>query len=93
MLIGVAPLLGGLMLCGVFVKSCIDLRDPANSESGDSWLGIGPPLVIGIGFLLLGVVLMLWWRFAGDREFFRRRPEVVDPAALAASRRQRPGGR
>ena len=28
--------------------------------------------------MLLGVVLMLWWRCAGHREFFRRRPEVVD---------------
>ena len=27
--------------------------------------------------MLLGVVLMLWWKWAGHREFFRRRPEVV----------------
>ncbi|UGS36271.1 APC family permease [Capillimicrobium parvum] len=86
-LIGVAPLLGAAILTAVFVKSCIDLADPANSESGDSWLGIGPPLIIGIGFLVLGVVLMLWWRF-GHVEFFRRKPEVVDPAVAAAA----PGG-
>jgi len=87
-LIGIAPLLGGLALAFVFVKSCIDLADPANSESGDSWFGIGPPLLIGVGFLLLGVVLMLWWRLAGHVEFFRRRPEVVDPEVAAAA----PGG-
>ena len=81
------PLLGAAILTAVFVKSCIDLADPANSESGDSWLGIGPPLIIGIGFLVLGVVLMLWWRF-GHVEFFRRKPEVVDPAVAAAA----PGG-
>ena len=48
-LVGVAPVLGGLILTGVFVKSIVDLADPANSESGDSWFGLGPPLVIGVG--------------------------------------------
>jgi amino acid transporter len=84
-MIGVLPALGGLMLLGILVKSCIDLSDPANSESGDSWLGLGPPLVIGIGSMLLGVLLMLWWRATGHREFFKRRPEVVSPAELAST--------
>jgi amino acid transporter len=85
-LIGVAPLLGGVMLAAIFVKSVIDLSDPANSESGDSWLGLGPPLVIGIFFLIMGVVLMLWWRFTGGRDFFRRRLETVDPAIASGAR-------
>jgi amino acid transporter len=76
-MMGLAPLLGALILTGVFVKSVLDLADPANSESGDSWLGLGPPLVIGIGFLLMGLVMMLWWRFAGDREFFRHKAETA----------------
>jgi amino acid transporter len=84
LLIGVGPTLGGLMLTFVFVKSCIDLSKPENSESGDSWFGLGPPLVIGIAFAILGVVLMLIWRFTGDgSQFFRRKPEVVDPAHVA----------
>jgi hypothetical protein len=81
-MIGVLPLLGGLMLFGILVKSCIDLSKPENSESGKSWLGLGPPLVIGIGSLLLGVALMLWW-YAGHKDFFRRKPEVVSPQVLA----------
>ena len=81
-LIGVGPTVGGLMLAGIFVKSCYDLSKPANSESGDSWFGLGPPLVIGVGFLLLGVVLMLiWWRF-GHPRFFERKPEVADPSLI-----------
>jgi hypothetical protein len=52
--VGVAPVLGGLILFGLFGKSIYDFTDPANSESGDSWLGVGPPLIIGVGFLLLG---------------------------------------
>jgi amino acid transporter len=80
-LIGVGPTVGGLMLAGIFAKSCYDLSKPENSESGNSWFGLGPPLVIGAGFLLLGVVLMLYWRFAHPR-FFERKPEVADPALL-----------
>jgi amino acid transporter len=83
-LIGVAPTLGGLILAYVFVKSIIDLSKPENSESGDSWFGLGPPLVIGIFFLVLGIVLMLIWRFSpGGRDFFRRKPETADPSLVA----------
>ena len=35
--------------------------------------------MIGLGFLLLGVVLMLIWR-SGHPQFFKRRPEVADPS-------------
>ena len=86
LLIGVAPLLGGLILLAIFVKSVIDYADPANSESGDSWFGLGPPLVIGIFFLIMGIVLMSWWRFTAGREFWRRRPEVVDPAVASGQK-------
>jgi amino acid transporter len=81
-MMGLAPLLGGLILAWVFIRSCIDLADPENSESGDSWFGLGPPLVIGVGFLLFGAVLMLLqWR--ASPEFFRRKPEVVGPDGTA----------
>jgi amino acid transporter len=81
-LAGVAPVLGGTILAYVFVKSVIDLSHPENSESGDSWLGLGPPLVIGIGFLAMGVVLMVLWRLNGHGEFFRRGRKTADPAIL-----------
>jgi amino acid transporter len=83
-MIGVLPLLGGLMLLGILIKSCYDLSKPENSESGDSWLGVGPPLLIGAASLVLGIALMLWW-YAGNKEFFRRKPEVVSPEVLAAA--------
>jgi amino acid transporter len=73
----VAPALGGVILTWVLVKSIVDLSKPANSESGDSWFGLGPPLVIGIGFMALGVVLMLWWS-RGHRTFFRQKVQVFD---------------
>ena len=83
-MVGLAPLLGGLILAWVFIKSCIDLANPENSESGDSWFGLGPPLVIGVGFLLFGVVLMFLQQRA-QPEFFRRKPEVVGPDGTAIS--------
>jgi amino acid transporter len=83
-MVGLAPLLGGLILAWVFIKSCIDLADPENSESGDSWFGLGPPLVIGLGFLLFGVVLMLLQQRANPA-FFRSRPEVVGPDGTAVT--------
>ena len=91
--VGVAPLIGGARCCcGCSTKSCVDLSKPENSESGDSWLGVGPPLVIGLGFLLLGVVLMLLWTPAGTREFFRRKRETADPGSLEAPPPAAPGG-
>lgn len=71
-----APAAGGAILTWVLVRSVIDLADPASSESGDAWLGVGPPLVIGLACMLLGVVLMLAWS-RREPGFFRRRPEVA----------------
>jgi amino acid transporter len=71
----IAPFAGGAILTWVLVKSIIDLSDPANSESGDSWFGVGPPLIIGIGFMVLGAALMLWWS-RGHRAFFQQKIEV-----------------
>ncbi len=81
LLVGVAPLIGSLALTGLFVKSCFDLSK-ADAGSG-TLLGVGTPLVIGLGFLAFGVVLMLIWKALGHEEFFGRRTEVADPALLA----------
>ena len=71
----VAPCAGGAILAWVLVESIVDLSDPASSESGDSWFGLGPPLVIGIGFMVLGAVLTVAWS-RRHGAFFRERPEV-----------------
>src|SRR4029078_13672945 len=60
LLIGVGPVLGGLVLFGIFVKSCVDLSKPENSESGDSWFGLGPPLVIGLRVSLLARIVVMF---------------------------------
>jgi len=46
-------------------------------SANGTWFGIAQAFIIGIGFLLVGVVLMFVWQRMAP-EFFRRRPEVVD---------------
>jgi amino acid transporter len=79
--VGLGPLIGGLILFYLLIKNGIELSDPANSESGNSWFGIGPPLVIAVFFLVLGVLLMfVQWRAVPS--FFRRKPEVAPAGFL-----------
>jgi amino acid transporter len=70
LLLGVGPVLGAGMLAWLLVLSVRDLADAGNSYTGQAWLGVGPPLVIGVGVLAAGVVLMLWWR-RRDATFWR----------------------
>jgi len=80
-LVGAAGTIGGAVLAWAFFKSSIDLWDPANSESGDSWFGVGPPFVIGIGGMVLGAVLMQLYSVTHP-EFFRRKIRVAPPGSL-----------
>lgn len=82
-LLGILPFTGGLLLLGIFFKALVFYGDPANTSS-NGVLGIGAPVVIGIGSMLLGVVVMLATR-PQHRAFFNRRTEVADPAVLAES--------
>jgi amino acid transporter len=79
--IGLGPSLGGAILFYLLIKNGIELSDPANSESGNSWFGIGPPLVIAVFFLVLGFLLM-WVQWRKFPAFFRRKPEVVPAGFL-----------
>lgn len=79
--IGIGPVVGALLLVWLLVESVVDMSDPANSYSGVSWFGMGPPLVIGIVIAVAGVVIMLWWRWR-DGRFWQERPGLVDPAVV-----------
>ncbi len=78
LLIGVGPLVGSAMLIWLLVLSVRDMADPENSYSGTSWLGVGPPLVIGLGIFLAGVVFMLFWRVK-DGRYWQERASLPDP--------------
>jgi amino acid transporter len=79
-LLGLAPLVGGLMLFGVFVKAMIYYSETAHVESSPI-LGITLPIWMGVGGLLLGVLLMLISR-PFFREYFSRRLETAKPGVL-----------
>jgi amino acid transporter len=74
---GVLPLVGALSLFAIAAKAFWDYKNPDNTNT--EFLGIGSPVVIGIGSLLLGAIVMFFARFR-YREFFARKPEVYDPA-------------
>ena len=73
--IGVGPVVGGLILAGLFFKAIIEYSKTDQSYSGSALFGVAIPVVLGIG----GFVLMVVWRFAGHQRFFGRRREIVDP--------------
>jgi amino acid transporter len=80
--IGVAPLLGAVILTALFVKSCFDL---GKTDAGSTVIfGLGGPLVIGLGAILLGIPFMLLCRWKLP-EFFTRKPEVADPALVESA--------
>jgi amino acid transporter len=82
--IGVAPLIGAVVLGYLWVKATIDFADPADSYTGSALFGIGLPTVVGVGFLLLGLVLMLLWRLGGHERYFGRGAfEAVHPDVAA----------
>ena len=74
--IGVGPLIGSGLLIWLLIRSVVDLNDVEASATGTSWFGFGPPLVIGVGVFLLGIVIMLAWRI-GHPEYWRERPGLA----------------
>ena len=84
LMVGILPLVGGLVLFGILGDSIYQQTNPANSSVGHAWLGVGPPLAIGIVGLALGIVLMLVQRMVAPDPFFRMKRETGDPAVLDA---------
>jgi len=56
-MMGVFPLLGGIMLFGAFIIACKEYIAP--DYGATSFHGVGGVFLIGIGTLVLGVILML----------------------------------
>jgi amino acid transporter len=76
-LLGLAPLIGGLMLFGVAGYAAVYYSESAHVETKPI-LGITLPIWMGIGGMVLGVVLMLAARLH-FREYFSRKLETVRP--------------
>jgi amino acid transporter len=81
--VGLAPGIGAVLLAYIFIKALFNFSDPANSYTGQEWLGVAPPAVIGVGMLAIGVLLLFGWRLYKREPFFKRRREVADPELLS----------
>ena len=80
LLLGVGPVLGGLMLFGVGIRA-VFYYGHAENVSSKPILGITLPLWMGIGGMILGVVVMLISR-PYFKEFFSRKLETAPPGIL-----------
>ncbi len=78
LLLGIAPLLGGLAMWGVGVKAALYYNETENG--GHQYLGFTLPLWMGIGGMILGGVIMIISRPV-FKEYFSRKSEVA-PAGL-----------
>jgi hypothetical protein len=71
---------GGLVLTWVLIKAVLVYSKP-HAGFAKPFLGIGSPIAIALLMIVMGIVLMLIQRITMP-EYFKRRPEVVDPAVL-----------
>ena len=64
-MVGVAPFLGGAMLTFIFVKAFLDYKTTSTDVNySGGFLGVGTPVAIGVGGILIGVVLLVFANFA-----------------------------
>jgi amino acid transporter len=75
--VGLFPLIGGLTLAYLFVRSLMDMSHADYTDPPDTWFGVNPVMIIGLGLLLLGLPLMFWWN-TRDHAFFRVKPDPID---------------
>jgi amino acid transporter len=80
--IGLAPLIGSIMLFGVFIKAFIYYGESKNVESAPL-AGITLPIWFGIGGMVLGLILMIASR-PYFKEFFARKTETAPAGILDA---------
>ncbi len=80
LMLGLGPLIGGLMLFGIGLKAAFYYSE-AENVSSKPILGITLPLWMGIGGMLLGAVIMLISR-PYFKEFFSRKTETAPPGLL-----------
>jgi amino acid transporter len=87
-MIGVLPFAGGAIMTAILVKA---VHDYAHQHAGYAapLLGIGSPIAIALITIIAGVILMIIQRITMP-EFFKRKPEVVDPAIVAGAPAGRP---
>jgi hypothetical protein len=83
-LVGLLPFTGAAILTYVLVKTLIDSSKAAYDYGTVG--GVGTVFVIGVGLLVIGIPLMIWWRVVAPTFFtFRRDPLDVRPDPSGAA--------
>jgi amino acid transporter len=81
-MVGVAPFLGGAILTFIFVKAFLDYKTTSTDVNySGGFLGVGTPVAIGVGGILIGAVLLVFANFVYPK-FFKRKWETADPGVL-----------
>ena len=81
-MVGLAPLLGAAMLTFIFIKAFLDYKTTSTDVNySGGFLGVGTPVAIGVGSLLLGVVVLVFANIAYPK-FFKRKWETAEPGVL-----------
>jgi amino acid transporter len=86
-LVGLGPLIGGLMLFGVGIKAAFYYGESKNVESAPLHIfgaSVTLPLLMGIGGMILGGIIMIASR-PFFRDYFARKLEVAPAGALERS--------
>jgi amino acid transporter len=79
--LGFLPMLGAIILGYVFIKATIEYS-ASDGGYAKAVLGVGSPVVITIVMIVLGVALLVYQHLT-QPDFFRRKPEPVDPEIAA----------
>jgi amino acid transporter len=82
--IGVCPMIGGLLLTGVLVKSLYNLATDVDQGYAKPLFGVSAPFWIAVLFIALGAVCLVWC-MRKYPDFFRRRPEVASPELVESA--------
>jgi amino acid transporter len=79
-MIGVLPFIGGVVLTFIMVKAVVEYAH-ADGGYAKPFLGIGSPIAIALLTVVLGLISMVIQR-VWRPDFFKRKPELVDPAVF-----------
>ncbi|HWG08071.1 MAG TPA: APC family permease [Solirubrobacteraceae bacterium] len=82
-LVGLAPVVGGLMFYGIGGYAIYYYGKAANVEGSETFLSLTLPLWFGVIGMVFGAILMLVSRFY-FRRFFSRKTETAPPGLLDA---------
>ena len=86
LLVGLAPVVGAVVLFVLLVAAMVEYADPAASYTETAILGVGAPLAMAILIFVAGLVLMLLSRLTFAGRYFAQRggEHVSDEVARAA---------